>query len=135
MSTPPFTVTAMDHIVLRVRDLEAVLHFYGQVLGLQPERLEAFRRGEAPFPSLRVSADTVIDLLPVSAPPAEAADLDHFCLVLATEDVAGLVAYLRAHGVPVEEGPVPRWGARGMGTSVYCRDPENRRLELRTYPG
>ncbi len=130
-----FTITAMDHIVLKVRDMEAVLHFYLEVLGLSAERLQAFRQGEVPFPSVRINAETVIDLFPVSEPPTvdAPADLDHFCLVIADADIHQVLAHLQAHGVPVDEGPVPRWGARGQGTSIYCRDPENRRIELRTY--
>ena len=61
-----FRMTAMDHIVLNVRDMGRVLDFYQNVLGLPAERLAEFRRGEVPFPSVRISADTVIDLFPVA---------------------------------------------------------------------
>ena len=131
-----FRMTAMDHIVLKVRDMDGALDFYQNVLGLPAERLAEFRRGQAPFPSVRVSSDTVIDLLPVadsSASTPEHTDLDHFCLVLSEDDMPRLMAHLAARGVAIEEGPVTRWGARGNGTSIYFSDPEARRIEVRSY--
>ena len=52
----------MDHIVLRVRDVEESLRFYSEVLGLAVERVEQWRAGEVRFPSVRLNADTIIDL-------------------------------------------------------------------------
>ena len=62
-----FKITAMDHIVLNVPDIDRSLAFYIDVLGLEPERLEEFRQGKVPFPSVRVSAETVIDLFPMKS--------------------------------------------------------------------
>ena len=131
-----FRMTAMDHIVLNVRDMDRVLDFYQTVLGLPAERLAAFRRGEVPFPSVRINAATVIDLFPVADGDAaipERSDLNHFCLVLSEDDMPCLMAHLAAHGVAIEEGPVTRWGAHGNGTSIYFSDPEARRIEVRCY--
>ena len=133
-----FTMTAMDHIVLNVYDMEAVLDFYQQVLGLEAERLDEFRRGKVPFPSVRINADTVIDLFPAKAPlPGEAgpqrSDLNHFCLVLDKAHMPQFMAHLQAHYVAIEEGPATRWGAHGNGTSIYFCDPEQRRIEVRYY--
>lgn len=131
-----FRMTAMDHIVLNVRDMDRVLAFYQHVLGLPAERLAEFRRGEVPFPSVRISADTVIDLFPVAEnddPTPARSDLNHFCLVLSEDDMPRLMAHLAARGVAIEEGPVTRWGARGSGTSIYFSDPEARRIEVRCY--
>ena len=116
--------------------MERVLDFYQNVLGLEGERLEEFRRGEAPFPSVRVNADTVIDLFPVGGSEDELPgrnDLNHFCLVVSAEDMPPLMAHLEAHGVEIEEGPATRWGARGNGTSIYFKDPEHRLIEVRCY--
>ncbi|HXG50305.1 MAG TPA: VOC family protein [candidate division Zixibacteria bacterium] len=134
-------IVGLDHIVLNVRDVERSLQFYTGVLGLQPERLEEFRAGKAGFPSVRVSAETVIDLFP-SAPYAgaggvkdEKADgnLRHFCMVMADEDFEPVLARLAAHGVRIREGPVARWGARGMAVSIYFLDPDGNEIELRRY--
>jgi catechol 2,3-dioxygenase-like lactoylglutathione lyase family enzyme len=57
------TVTGMDHIVLNVSDVERSLSFYLDELGLQPVRVDEWRRKEVFFPSARVDATTIIDLL------------------------------------------------------------------------
>jgi catechol 2,3-dioxygenase-like lactoylglutathione lyase family enzyme len=132
-----FRVTAMDHIVLNVRDMGRALDFYQNVLGLQAERLAEYRCGEVPFPSVRINEDTVIDLFPVAEGDngvPERSDLNHFCLVLSAEDMPPMMEHLRAHGVRIEEGPVTRWGAHGNGTSIYFCDPESRLIEVRCYP-
>jgi catechol 2,3-dioxygenase-like lactoylglutathione lyase family enzyme len=54
----------LDHVVLEVRDPAASAAFYRDVLGLAPVRLAAFVKGAAPFPWVRVSRDTVVDLMP-----------------------------------------------------------------------
>ena len=133
-----FRITAMDHIVLNVEDMDTILGFYTNVLGLEPERLEEFRQGKVGFPSVRINADTVIDLFPLKEPvPASAVplrtDLNHFCLVLGKQDMPGFIDHLKAHGVLIEEGPATRWGAHGTGMSVYFCDPEKRRIEVRYY--
>lgn len=131
-----FRVTAMDHIVLNVRDMDRVLEFYQNVLRLPAERLAEFRRGEVPFPSVRINEDTVIDLFPVAEGGDEVSqrsDLNHFCLVLSAEDMRPMMEHLEAHGVRIEEGPVTRWGAHGNGTSIYFSDPESRVIEVRCY--
>ena len=113
--------------------------FYMDVLGLEPERLDQFRRGEVSFPSVRVSADIVIDLFPMR--PGEALgdgpglqNLNHFTMVVEAADFEGFQKRLVAHGVTIEEGPARRWGARGYGQSVYFRDPDGNRIEVRCYP-
>ena len=131
-----FRVTAMDHIVLNVRDMDRVLEFYQDVLRLPAERLAEFRSGEVPFPSVRINEDTVIDLFPVAGGGDEASqrsDLNHFCLVLSAEDMRPMMEHLEARGVRIEEGPVTRWGAHGNGTSIYFSDPESRVIEVRCY--
>lgn len=131
-------MTAMDHIVLNVENMDKVLDFYTTVLGLESERLDEFRQGKVGFPSVRINADTVIDLFPRKDPvPADATpsrtDLNHFCLVIAKDDMQGFIDHLTAHGVAIEEGPGQRWGAHGTGVSIYFSDPERRRIEVRYY--
>ena len=130
-----FRVMAMDHIVLNVRDMDRVLDFYQNVLGLPAERLAEFKRGEVPFPSVRISEDTVIDLFPVdgSDDSPQRSDLNHFCLVVGPDDMPSIMAHLKTRGVRIDEGPVRRWGAHGHGTSIYFCDPESRVIEVRCY--
>jgi len=127
----------MDHIVLNVTDLEAMLAFYTEVLQLQSERLDEYRQGVVPFPSVRLNADTVIDLFPQSlwqktAPPGSGRhNLNHLCLALAKSDWHALDERLQGRGVAITAGPVPRWGAHGTGTSIYFNDPEGNQIEAR----
>lgn len=130
-------VIAMDHIVLNVHDMDTMLDFYINVLGLQGERIDAFNDGKVGFPSVRISADTLIDLFPMpegsaSAGPVEKR-LNHFCMVIEPADMPEVVAHLEAHGVTVDEGPGTRWGAHGNATSIYFNDPEGNRIEIRHY--
>jgi catechol 2,3-dioxygenase-like lactoylglutathione lyase family enzyme len=121
-------VTAFDHLVLNVADVERALDFYAGRLGLAPERVDEWRNGAAPFPSVRVSEGTVIDL--VHGPRGES-NVDHLCLVVEPLDWQQVVD---SGEFTVLEGPVRRWGARGWATSVYVRDPDGNTVELRWYP-
>ena len=60
-------------------------------------------------------------------------NLNHFCMVVAQQDFSGIVGYLAQYGIPVREGPVSRWGARGRATSVYFLDPDGNEVEIRCY--
>lgn len=120
-------VLGMDHIVLRCRDVDMTLDWYVGVLGLEPLRVDEWRSGVAPFPSVRIDAETIIDLF---AGRPEEDRLDHICLVVAELDLDRLA---ESTTFDVVEGPVDRWGARGMGRSLYVRDPDGLVVELRHY--
>jgi catechol 2,3-dioxygenase-like lactoylglutathione lyase family enzyme len=120
-------VTGLDHIVLNVADVERSLRFYLDELGLQPVRVEEWRRQEVPFPSARVDAVTIIDLLPL---PRTGENANHFCLVVQPTDFEAIKAGGR---FDVVDGPDRRFGARGDGTSLYIRDPDDNTVELRYY--
>jgi catechol 2,3-dioxygenase-like lactoylglutathione lyase family enzyme len=120
-------VVGLDHIVLTCEDVERSLAWYTECLGLRPERIEEWRRGEAPFPSVRVDAGTIIDLFPG---PSDKGRLDHFCLVIEPTDLQALADSGRFE---VRDGPARRFGARGDGTSLYIADPDGTTIELRHY--
>ena len=122
-------VTNLDHLVLRVADVERAIAWYGGVLGLEVLRLDEWRQQRVFFPSVRVDATTIIDVL---AAPREGENVDHLCLVL--DSSTDLQALVDGGTFDVVEGPVTRWGARGDGTSIYVRDPDGNLVELRTYP-
>ena len=81
----------MDHIVLNMKDDEKMIAFYSTVLKFPTERLEEYRAGKVPFPSVRLNADTIIDLFPKtmwekSARAGEGREnLNHFCIALSKE--------------------------------------------------
>ncbi len=132
---------AMDHIVLNVENDEVMITFYSEVLMLPTERLDEFRAGKVPFPSVRLSADTIIDFFPKkmwqkSIGHGEGREnLNHFCISVDKVTWLELLERLQANTFPIEEGPVPRWGSHGAGTSIYIRDPENNLIEARYYEG
>jgi catechol 2,3-dioxygenase-like lactoylglutathione lyase family enzyme len=125
----PVTVTAFDHLVVRCADVETTLSWYVDVLGLQALRVKEWRSGEIPFPSVRVDAGTIIDLVSGGQAAADRS-VDHFCLVIDEVDLAALAA---SGTFDVVEGPATRYGARGNGTSLYVRDPDGAIVELRHY--
>ena len=127
MTTNAITVLEMDHIVLNCADVEATLAWYVDQLGLAPVRVDEWRRGKAPFPSVRVNPSTIVDLVEGDS---SAGRLDHFCLVIAPTDLGELA---RSGRFDVVDGPVSRFGARGDGMSLYVRDPDGGTVELRCY--
>jgi catechol 2,3-dioxygenase-like lactoylglutathione lyase family enzyme len=120
-------VTGLDHIVLNVADVDRSLDWYTGELGLEGERVDEWRNGEAPFPSVRVDETTVIDLLAVDR---TGENINHLCLVVEPADLDAITTSGRFE---VLEGPVDRWGAQGWARSVYVRDPDANLVELRSY--
>lgn len=129
----------MDHIVLNVEDDQLMMDFYTQVIMFTPERLEEYSAGVVPFASVRLNANTIIDLFPKkmwqkgARTGLGAQNLNHFCIALSKKTWNELLERLKTNNVIIEEGPVQRWGANGTGTSIYFRDPEGNLIEARYY--
>ncbi len=130
-------IREIDHLVLRVTDLDRMLRFYGDALCCAVER----RQDAIGLVQLRAGR-SLLDLVPVSgklgsaggaAPGAEGRNVDHFCLRIEPFDEAAIRAHLQAHGVVA--GPVEsRYGAEGEGPSLYVTDPEGNFVELKGPP-
>jgi len=120
----------LDHCVIHVSDWERSNAFYRDVLGaqiVQSGKRVAYRFGDT---QLNLHGPG-IDALPVARLPVQPGNSD---LCFAWEGpIADAVAHLKRCGVPVEQGPVARSGARGAGTSVYFRDPDGSLLEFISY--
>lgn len=127
MTEPAVRVVGLDHLVIDVADVERSLAFYVGELGLEPVRVDEWRRGEVLFPSVRVDPTTIIDLL-ATAPTGR--NVDHLCLVVEPLDLEALKASDR---FTVVDGPGIRYGAQGDGTSLYVLDPDGNTVELRHY--
>lgn len=128
-------VLGFDHLVLRCRDVGTTLAWYVDRLGLEPVRVDEWRAGEVLFPSARVDTTTIIDFLPLPDPSfgLDTFDthLDHLCLVV---DADSLDRVLVDPSFVVVDGPGERFGAQGVATSVYVRDPDGLVVEFRAYP-
>jgi catechol 2,3-dioxygenase-like lactoylglutathione lyase family enzyme len=130
-------VLGIDHVVLRVADLERSLGFYERALGCAVER----RLDELGLVQLRAGS-ALIDLVPLDSPlgragggpPADGArNMDHVALQIERFEPDMLRAHLEAHGI--EPGDVAtRYGARGNGPSMYVRDPDGNTVELKGPP-
>ena len=127
---------AIDHIALNVADVERSLAFYHQALGLPVERLDQFRSGQVGFPSVRVTPQTVIDLMPGGEVIREGRHpLNHFALTLFTDKISELRERLLEHEVEIVEEARPRWGAQGNEPSMKVLDPDGNIVELKAPPG
>ena len=127
-------ITTSDHTNWRVRDLEASLSFYQDILGMEPFGLEEYRRGERTLVSLRVTQDFILHLTP--DPEFErgpTGGYDHLALVVEDAKPDELAKHLREAGVEVERQFESIIGARGEGPALYVRDPDGYRIELKFY--
>ena len=130
------TVQNIDHVVLRIVDLDKVARFYIDVLGARWEK----KQEQIGLYQLRLGT-SLLDLVPVDskvgrmggAPPgAEGRNVDHICFRVLPWDGQEVLAHLAANGIGGEI--VSRYGADGAGPSVYLTDPEGNNLELKGPP-
>jgi glyoxylase I family protein len=117
------TLRGIDHVVLRVRDIDAMRRFYCDVLGAT----HVAWRPELSMSHLRAGS-AMIDL--VKRPAPDGCNMDHLCLRVEPFDRDAIVAHLEKHGVAIGEIR-NRFGAEGNGTSIYLTDPEGNTVELK----
>lgn len=135
----PFALLRLDHVVLRVADLDRALDFYVGTLGCAVEKVQ----DKIGLTQLRAGG-SLIDLVPVDgelgrqggAPPgSEGHNMDHLCLRVDPFAPVELTGYLRARGIAVSEADiVSRYGAEGQGPSLYISDPDGNTVELKGPP-
>ena len=118
----PFVVERLDHIVLRVRDLERSIAFYRDVLGCVVVKW----RDDLELAHLRLGT-SMLDLVAVSgslgreggaAPGGEGRNVDHFCVRIEPFDEAALVAHLERFDLLPQVPAEIRFGAEGDGWSL-----------------
>jgi catechol 2,3-dioxygenase-like lactoylglutathione lyase family enzyme len=133
----PIQLKGLDHVVLRVLDLERSIAFYQSVLGCVEER----RLEDLGLIQLRAGS-SLIDLVGVDTPLGRAGggeparqhpNLDHFALRLESFDADAIRSHLAKHGLESGE-PQERYGASGFGPSIYIRDPDGNTVELKGPP-
>jgi catechol 2,3-dioxygenase-like lactoylglutathione lyase family enzyme len=130
-------IREIDHIVLRITDLETILRFYCDILGCKVERCQE----ELGLTQLR-AGHSLIDLVTVngelgrsggSSPGPEGRNMAHLCLRIEPFDAEAIYAHLNRHGVKAVEGR-SRYGAESEGPSLYLNDPEGNIVELKGEP-
>jgi len=124
----PVTVTGLDHVVLRVANIDRSIEFYVKVLGCPVER----RLESIGLVQLRAGT-SMIDLVPCGPGEEPGRNMDHYAVRIAKMDVPAVTAHLERNGIAV--GPVlRRYGAEGYGSSIYVTDPDGNTVELKGPP-
>jgi len=125
------SIDRIDHIVITAHDVERTLDFYRRVLGMEPITFAGGRRGLA-FGRQKINLhQSGREYEPKALKPLPGSmDL---CFITETP-LEEVVAQLKAEGVAIAEGPVPKTGALGPMTSVYFRDPDGNLIEVSNYP-
>jgi catechol 2,3-dioxygenase-like lactoylglutathione lyase family enzyme len=129
-------IKSLDHVVFNVADPERSLRFYSESLGLTPERVDDYRAGRVPFPSVRVNDRTIVDFLKRengAMPRWE--NVDHIALTFAnTPDE--IRAFLDERKIPIAKEMTGNFGAQGdTAHSFHVHDPDGNVLELQAYSG
>jgi catechol 2,3-dioxygenase-like lactoylglutathione lyase family enzyme len=130
-------IREIDHLVLRVQQLEPMLDFYRNVLGCELERvredlgLYQLRAGRALIDL--ITTDGPLGLAGGAAPGRQGRNMDHLCLRLEPFDASAIRAFLVSRGIDVGVLEM-RYGAEGVGPSMYVQDPEGNTLELKGPP-
>jgi glyoxylase I family protein len=132
-----FKIRHIDHLVIRVRNLNAMLDFYMDIIGCSMEKIQE----DLGLYQLR-AGNSLIDFVPVDGPLGRAGgappgaggrNLDHFCLRIEPFDGNQILEYFRSRGI--EPGKIEtRYGAEGDGPSIYLTDPEGNVIELKGPP-
>lgn len=132
-----FKILDLDHVVLRVSNLDRMMQFYVEVLGCLIDKVQE----DIGLYQLRAGS-ALIDLVPVdsvlgrqggAAPEVEGRNLDHFCLRIEPFDGPAIIEYFKTQGLEI--GPVEtRYGSEGDGPSLYLQDPEGNMIELKGPP-
>ncbi|MSQ86778.1 MAG: VOC family protein [Alphaproteobacteria bacterium] len=133
----PITIRDIDHVVLRVADLDRAMAFYCGILGCTLERqledrgLTQLRAGRSLIDLVVVGSE--LDRKLGAGPSDEGRNMDHFCLRVEPFDAEAIMTHLKAHGL--NPGDVAsRYGAEGHGPSIYLTDPDGNTVELKGPP-
>ncbi len=123
-------IDRIDHIVITAFDLERTVDFYARVMGMEPITFAGGRRGLA-FGRQKINLHQAGREFEPKALKPTPGSLD-LCFITETP-LEEVIAQLKAQGVAIAEGPVPKTGALGPMTSVYFRDPDGNLIEVSNY--
>ncbi len=129
-----FKIRGIDHLVLRTADVARMVRFYVDVLGCTVEReqpalgLTQLRAGSGLIDL--VSLDGPLGQAGGTGPGAQGRNLDHFCLRIDPFDIESLISHFHIHHIDTS-AVEQRYGAEGMGPSIYVKDPDGNTVELK----
>ena len=124
-------MTKLDHIILKVNDLEASVHFYTQIMGFSNDGVDG------PFTVIRVNEHFLMQLAPYGTP-----GLEHYAFAVSSSDFNSIFARVKDAGIDygptfdsvgTNTGPGVETGAQGPGPTLYFHDPNKHLIEIRTY--
>lgn len=124
-------MATVDHIIVKVEDLEASVAFYTSVLGFANEGLDG------PFTLLRVGPDCQLQLAPWGT-----AGLEHYSFAVSRTEFDQIFGRIKEAGIAygptfdsvgTNTGPGEESGARGRAPTLYFNDPSKHLLEIRSY--
>ena len=131
-------VVDMDHVAIRVSNLERALEFYAGALGMEVRDRKRYDNGEVPFVAV-VAGGRHVHLVPTEEEEIDVGG-EHVCFLVrssekdTSDEIDTLIDGVRAEGYEVEDGePYDRYGAYGYDPAVYVRDPDGRRVELKLH--
>ena len=124
-------IDRIDHIVITAQDVQRTIDFYTRVMGMEAVTFGEGRRALA-FGRQKINLHQAgREYEPKALKPVPGAiDL---CFITETP-LEEVIAHLKANGVAIAQGPVPKTGALGPMTSVYFRDPDGNLIEVSNYP-
>jgi catechol 2,3-dioxygenase-like lactoylglutathione lyase family enzyme len=139
----------LDHMVIWVTDPLRSVEFFETVVGLAGVRVDEFRAGKIMFPSVRISDDTILDLMPRAFAPrlnavSAAADpttgnsaghpVHHVCFAMSQDEFEALRGRLEVNGISPVGAMQNSFGARGLAPhTYYFRDLDGNVFEARYY--
>lgn len=124
-------MATLDHLILKVNDLEASLRFYVEVMGFSHEGRDG------PFTVIKAGPDCQLQLAPWGTP-----GMEHYAFAVTPAEFDAIFARIRAAGlgygptfdaVGSNTGPGRESGARGMAPTLYFNDPNRHLIEIRAY--
>lgn len=133
-TSAPFTIEGLDHVVLRVRDLDIAKAFYCGLLGCKVERtvdnigLVQLRAGSSLIDLLDINS--TLGEVGGAAPSKNGINMDHLCIRIIPFDEKAIQDSLERNDIAYSE-IATRYGADGFGPSVYISDPDGNTVELK----
>lgn len=123
-------ITALDHLVLTVADIDKSIDFYVNVLGMS-EITFGDNRKALQFGSQKINLHQKGQEIKPNATNADCGTAD-LCLLTDTP-LDEVMSHLKKNDIAIIDGIVPRTGAVGKIHSIYINDPDGNLIEISRY--